>query len=158
MTADGVRSLIEDLRSAIKRHDLDAFLACFDEAYESEQPLRPECSFRGRDGVRRNWSANLANVADLRWDLVDGCFGADAAWCEWRWHGTRLDGERFDVRGVVIYGIEDGRIVRGRLYMGDLPVTPTERRRNDHCRSRSHSERPSAGRHPARPSGLEGDR
>ena len=64
MTADGVRSLIEDLRSAIKRHDLDAFLACFDEAYESEQPLRPECSFRGRDGVRRNWSANLANVAD----------------------------------------------------------------------------------------------
>ena len=73
MTADGVRSLIEDLRSAIKRHDLDAFLACFDEAYESEQPLRPECSFRGRDGVRRNWSANLANVADLRWDLVDGC-------------------------------------------------------------------------------------
>ena len=112
MTADGVRSLIEDLPSAIKRHDLDAFLACFDEAYESEQPLRPECSFRGRDGVRRNWSANLANRADLRWDLVDGCFGADAAWCEWRWHGTRLDGERFDVRGVVIYGIEDGRIVR----------------------------------------------
>jgi hypothetical protein len=32
MTADGVRSLIEDLRSAINRHDLDAFLACFDEA------------------------------------------------------------------------------------------------------------------------------
>ena len=31
MTADAVRSLIEDLRSAIKRHDLDAFLACFDE-------------------------------------------------------------------------------------------------------------------------------
>lgn len=32
MTPDGVRSLIEDLRSAINRHALDAFLACFDEA------------------------------------------------------------------------------------------------------------------------------
>jgi ketosteroid isomerase-like protein len=43
------------------------------------------------------------------------------------WHGTCLDGGHFDVQGVVIYGIEDGRIVRGRLYMGDLSAhTPTE--------------------------------
>jgi ketosteroid isomerase-like protein len=116
-----VRSLIEQVRSAINAHDLEAFLDCFDEDYESEQPLRPERSFRGREGVRRNWSANLARVPDLRWDLLDACFSRDAAWCEWRWHGTRLDGARFDVQGVVIYGIEGGRIVRGRLYMGDRP-------------------------------------
>jgi ketosteroid isomerase-like protein len=121
VTPDGVRSLIERVRSAINRHDPDAFLACFDEAYESEQPLHPERSFRGREGVRRNWSANLARVPDLRWDLADACFSADAAWCEWRWHGIRRDRGRFDMQGVVIYGIEDGRIVRGRLYMGDLP-------------------------------------
>jgi hypothetical protein len=71
--------------------------------------------------VRRNWSANLARVPDLRWDLLAACFGADAAWCEWRWHGTRFDGGRFEMQGVVIYGIEARRIVRGRLYMGDLP-------------------------------------
>ena len=58
MTDDGVRSLIERVRTAINRHDLDAFLECFDQAYESEQPLEPERSFRGRDRVRRNWSAN----------------------------------------------------------------------------------------------------
>jgi hypothetical protein len=40
---------------------------------------------------------------------------------EWRWHGTRVDGARFDLQGVVIYRIEGVRIVRGRLYMGDLP-------------------------------------
>ena len=124
MTDDGARSLIEQIRSAINAHDLDAFLDCFDEDYQSEQPLHPERSFRGREGVRRNWSANLARVPDLRWDLVDACFSADAAWCEWRWHGTRPDGRRFDVQGVVIYGIEDRRIVRGRLYMGDLPQDP----------------------------------
>ena len=36
MTDDGVRSLIERVRSAINRHDLDAFLECFDQADESE--------------------------------------------------------------------------------------------------------------------------
>jgi hypothetical protein len=71
--------------------------------------------------VRRNWSGNLARLPDLRWDLVDACFDTDAAWCEWRWHGTRLDGTRFDRQGVVIYRIEAGRMVRGRLYVGDLP-------------------------------------
>jgi ketosteroid isomerase-like protein len=121
MTDEGTRSLIEQVRSAINAHDLDGFLDCFDEAYESEQPLRRERSFRGRQGVRRNWSANLARVPDLRWDLLDACFSADAAWCEWRWDVTRLDGGRFSVRGVVIYAIADGRIARGRLYMGDLP-------------------------------------
>jgi ketosteroid isomerase-like protein len=95
MTDDGVRSLIERVRNAINRHDLDAFLDCFHEAYESEQPLDPERSFRGRDRVRRNWSANLARVPDLRWDLLDASVTADAAWCEWRWHGTRFDGRRF---------------------------------------------------------------
>jgi ketosteroid isomerase-like protein len=120
-TDDAVRSLIGQLRSAINRHDLDAFLECFDEAYESEQPLDPERSFRGREGVRRNWSANLARVPDLRWDLLDASFTADAAWCEWRWHGNRAEGGRFDMQGVVIYGVEAGRIVRGRLYMRDAP-------------------------------------
>ena len=121
MSDDGVRSLIERVSRAINRHDLHAFLECFDEDYESEQPLEPERSFRGRDRVHRNWSANLARVPDLRWDLLHACVTADAAWCEWRWHGNRVDGRPFDVQGVVIYGIEEGRIVRGRLYVGDLP-------------------------------------
>ncbi len=76
MTVDGVRSLVDRVQAAINAHDLEAFLACFDETYDSEQPLRPEHSFRGREGVRRNWSANLACVPDLRWDLLDACLCA----------------------------------------------------------------------------------
>ena len=61
MTDDGVRSLIERLRNAINRHDLDAFLDCFDEASESELPS----SRSARSGVvtafaetgRRTWRA-----------------------------------------------------------------------------------------------------
>jgi ketosteroid isomerase-like protein len=122
MTDDGVRSLIERVRNAINRHDLDAFLDCFHEAYESEQPLDPERSFRGRDRVRRNWSANLARVPDLRWDLLDASVTADAAWCEWRWHGTRFDGRRFDVQGVVIYRIEGGRSDDDAVHGHDRPI------------------------------------
>jgi ketosteroid isomerase-like protein len=114
-----VRSLIDRLRTAINEHDLEAFLDCFDEDYTSEQPLDPARSFSGRERVRENWSGNLSRVPDLRWDLLRACFSADAAWCEWRWHGTRVDGGRFDLQGVVIYGVRGGRIASGRLYMGD---------------------------------------
>lgn len=38
MTVDRVRSLIEEVQSAINAHNLDAFLACFNESYDSEQP------------------------------------------------------------------------------------------------------------------------
>ncbi len=44
MTVDDVRSLVDRVQAAINTHDLEAFLACFDETYDSEQPLRPEHS------------------------------------------------------------------------------------------------------------------
>jgi ketosteroid isomerase-like protein len=119
MSEDLVRELIDRLREAINRHDVDAFLECFDEDYDSEQPLSPENSFRGREHVRRNWSANLERVPDLRWELRAAAFTDREAWCEWRWHGTRTDGGPYDLQGVIVYGVEDGRIVRGRLYMGE---------------------------------------
>jgi ketosteroid isomerase-like protein len=121
MNRDHVRSLIEQVCSGDQPARPGCVPRLLRRAYESEQPLHPERSFRGREGVRRNWSANLARVPDLRWDLVDACFSTDAAWSEWRWHGARRDGTRLDLQGVVIYGIDDGRIVRGRLYMGELP-------------------------------------
>ena len=33
MTDEGVRSLVDQARTAINQHDLDAFLECFDETY-----------------------------------------------------------------------------------------------------------------------------
>ncbi len=57
MTDDGARSLIDQIRSAINTHDLDAFLDCFDVDYHCEQPLHQERSFRGREGVTHSRSA-----------------------------------------------------------------------------------------------------
>ena len=38
--------MIENLREAINKHDLDAFVACFDPDYRSEQPAHPAREFR----------------------------------------------------------------------------------------------------------------
>jgi hypothetical protein len=89
----GTEEVIRRLVEAWNGHDLETFLACFDPDYESWQPLFPERSFRGRANVRERWSANFATMPDFR----------------------------ADERGVVIYGLRDGLIARGRLYMSPGP-------------------------------------
>jgi ketosteroid isomerase-like protein len=101
--------LVERLRQAINRHDLDAFAACFDPDYRSQQPAHPAREFRGRDQVRKNWSTLLQEIPDL-----------EAGMGEWHWHGTRANGERFEMRGVTVMGTCNGRIVWGRLYMEEV--------------------------------------
>ena len=48
---------VERLNAAMNAHDIEAFVECFEEDYESEQPAHPDRAFRGREHVRRNWSA-----------------------------------------------------------------------------------------------------
>jgi hypothetical protein len=38
-------------------------------------------------------------------------------WAEWHWRGTRRDATPLDMRGVTLFGVRDGRLVWGRLYM-----------------------------------------
>ena len=44
VTAD----VLERSRDAHSRHDLDAFLDCFDSGYRSEQPVHPDRAFTGQ--------------------------------------------------------------------------------------------------------------
>jgi hypothetical protein len=41
-------------------------------------------------------------------------------WTEWRWSGTRSDGQNFEMRGVTLFEIADDQIIAGRLYMEDV--------------------------------------
>ena len=54
--------VVERLNAAMNAHDIEAFVACFHEDYESEQPAHPDRAFRGRDQVRENWSAIFEGV------------------------------------------------------------------------------------------------
>ena len=72
MTAPGRALAAERLRAAMNAHDIDAFVDCFAEDYDSEQPAHPDRAFTGRDQVR-----------------VDA--SGDVEWSEWRRRGTGLD-------------------------------------------------------------------
>lgn len=105
------------LRHAMNAHDLEAFLACFREGYQSEQPVHPGRGFGGRDQVRANWSTIFSAVPDFAAELMSSCEAEGQEWSEWRWRGTRADGEALDMAGVIIAGVQDGRIGWGRLYI-----------------------------------------
>ena len=109
--------VLERLHRAMNDHDLEGFLSNFHDDYSSEQPAHPERAFTGRAQVRENWAAMFAAMPDFRADLIRAVVDADIAWAEWRWHGTRRDGSRLEMSGVTVFGVRDGRITWGRLYM-----------------------------------------
>ena len=117
MDATTAAVVAERLLAAMNAHDIDAFVACFDEEYESEQPAHPDRSFRGSGQVRRNWSAMFDGVPDFRAELVHAGAAGGSEWSEWHWHGTHADGTVLDVAGVIVAGVRDGRMAWARLYV-----------------------------------------
>ncbi len=114
------RAVIDRLTAAQNAHDVDAMLACFDERYQSEQPLFPARSFQGIDQVRANWSALLEAVPDFRAEAVRSAVEGDVVFVEIHWTGTKANATPLDERGVVILGIDDDRIAWARLYVDEV--------------------------------------
>ena len=96
--------VLERLRDAQNRHDLDAFVACFDPQHRSEQPLHPDRAFVGREQVAKNWAEVFAGVPDFQAELLRSAEQNATGWAERHWHGTRTDGTGLDMRGVTIFG------------------------------------------------------
>ena len=110
--------VMDRLLSAMNAHDLDAFVACFADDYESQQPAHPSRAFRGSDQVRRNWEAVFAGVPDFTAELILSTGTEDGVEiAEWRWQGTHRDGSPFGMHGVIVTGVQDDQIAWGRLYM-----------------------------------------
>jgi len=114
--------IVDSLNAAMNAHDLEAFLDCFQEDYESEQPAHPDRAFRGREQVRSNWSEIFEGVPDFRSEVVSAGADGDTVWSEWRWSGTQSDGTPLDMAGVIVCGVREGRIAWARLY-----IEPVER-------------------------------
>jgi ketosteroid isomerase-like protein len=109
--------MLARLHRAMNDHDLEGFLANFHDDYSSEQPVHPERAFGGRAQVRENWAAMFRELPDFRADLARSVVDADTVWAEWAWRGTRRDGSRLELSGVTIFGVREGRMAWGRLYM-----------------------------------------
>lgn len=113
----GPSIVVERLSAAMNAHDLETFLDCFQEDYESEQPTHPDRAFRGREQVRRNWSAVFDGVPDFRAELLRSAADGDTVWGEWHWQGMQAGGTPLDMVGVFVCGVREGRISWARLYM-----------------------------------------
>jgi ketosteroid isomerase-like protein len=109
--------VVERVEAAMNAHDIDALVACFDPDYQSDQPAHPDRSFRGAGQVRENWSEIFAGAPDFEAEVVEAAASGDIEWSEWRWRGTRADGTRLDMAGVIVAGVRHGLLRWARLYV-----------------------------------------
>ena len=112
--------VIDRLVVAMNAHDLDAAAGFIREDYRSEQPAHPGRAFAGRAQMLANWEAMLAGIPDFHAEICRSVRDGETTWTEWRWSGTRSDGQAFEMRGVTLFEVTDDQIVAGRLYMEDV--------------------------------------
>jgi ketosteroid isomerase-like protein len=117
-----VLAAVERLRDSINARDIEAMIACFDPEVVSEQPAHPARGFRGSENVRTNWTMIFAGVPDIKAEIVRTAVRDHTAWVDWRWSGRRRDGEPFNMLGVTVQEIADGRIRAVSLYMEPVEI------------------------------------
>ena len=113
----GEPEAIERLVQATNQHDLEALVACFSEDYENITPAHPSRGFRGRSQVRRNWEQIFQFVPDLVAEVTDRAVADNRVWTEWSMRGTRRDGTRHEMCGVIVFRVNDGLIDHSRFYL-----------------------------------------
>jgi ketosteroid isomerase-like protein len=109
--------LLERMRAALDAHDLDAFVGFFREDYVGERPRHPGSPMSSREDVRRNWEEVISDVPDLRVDVPAAVEDGNTIWSEWRAYGTARSGATLELRGVIIFGIQDDQVAWSRMYM-----------------------------------------
>ena len=107
--------VVERMFAAANRHDLEAFLEYFHSDYQSEAPSHPGRAFRGRETVRKNWAGIFASIPDITVDIIRCISEGDTVWAEVHFFGTGQEGSRFDLRGVIIHGVQASQIRWARL-------------------------------------------
>lgn len=113
------------LQEATNAHDLDALVACFDPAYRNEAPAHPSRDFQGTEQVRTNWRQIFAFVPDVNTSVLRWAVDGSDVWSEWEMSGTRLDGTRHLMRGVIIFGVQDGRATWARFHLEPVDEAST---------------------------------
>ena len=116
------KAVLDRLCAATNAHDLDGVVACFAEDYRNETPVHPARSFVGREQVRRNWQQIFAFVPDVTATVLACAVDGDTIWSEWEHSGTRPDGTAHLMRGIIIFGAQDGLASWARFYLE--PVDP----------------------------------
>jgi ketosteroid isomerase-like protein len=110
-------AVVERLRDATNAHDLEGIVACFADDYRNETPLHPARGFVGNEQVRRNWTQILAAIPDVSTEILASLADGDTVWSEWLHRGTRADGTRHLMRGVIVFRVRDAVIATARFFL-----------------------------------------
>jgi ketosteroid isomerase-like protein len=109
--------LVQQMRTAIDAHDLDAFVDFFHEDYSGGRPRHPGSRDSDREELRGFWAEMIRDVPDLRVEIPEAVQDGDTIWSEWRVYGTARSGAMLELRGVIILGVQGGRIAWSRTYL-----------------------------------------
>ena len=109
--------LLEKMRAALDAHDLDKFVGFFRDDYVGERPRHPGSPMSSREDVRNNWAEVISDVPDLRVDIPAAVEDGNTIWSEWRAYGTARSGAMLELRGVIIFGVQDGQVAWSRMYL-----------------------------------------
>jgi ketosteroid isomerase-like protein len=137
MTAD-TQPFLASLVQATNAHDLDELVDCFDATYRNQAPTHPSRDFRGREQVRDNWRQIFTFVPDVQASILRSATDGSEVWSEWEMTGTRLDGTRHRMRGVIIFDVRDGRATSARFYLE--PVDEASATVTDAVRAQVHAD------------------
>jgi ketosteroid isomerase-like protein len=119
-------NVIDELVAATNAHDLDRLVDCFSPAYVNVTPAHPARGFTGREQVRRNWTSIFAAVPDIVTRVIASAATDGQVWTELEMSGTTRNGTPHAMAGVIIFGVEQDRIVSARFYL-----EPVETRSGD---------------------------
>jgi limonene-1,2-epoxide hydrolase len=137
MTAD-THPFLAALMQATNAHDVDAVVDCFDTSYRNQAPAHPGRDFQGQEQVRANWRQIFAFVPDVQASVLRWAADGSEVWSEWEMSGSRLDGTRHLMRGVIIFGVQDGRATSARFYLE--PVEEAGTTVDDAVRAQVHAD------------------
>ncbi len=117
MSAADTPRFLARLLQATNAHDLDALVSCFAPDYRNDAPAHPARAFEGIEQVRTNWRQIFQFVPDVQARVLSHATDGSEVWSEWEMRGTRLDGTRHLMRGVIIFGVDDDRTTSARFYL-----------------------------------------
>jgi limonene-1,2-epoxide hydrolase len=110
-------AVVQRIQRAVNEHDLDALGECFDLDYQSEQPMRPDHAFRGREQMRKNWTQIFGAVPDIHAEVLRCAVDGDTIWTEWDLQGTQRDGSPWHSVMITIAGVQHDQVAWMRLFM-----------------------------------------
>ena len=85
-----VATVLDLLRDAQGRRDVDAMLKCFDPDYRSERRAHPKRGSGDGEQGGKNWSAVFESFPDFEAELLRHGSEGDLMWGEWNRRATGL--------------------------------------------------------------------